>query len=89
MAHTIRGKTKLITRVRRIRGQMEAVERALESESECAEVLRLIASARGAVNGLMAEVMEDHIREHVNAASPDARARGAEELTEIVKAYLK
>jgi len=79
----------LIARVRRIRGQMEAVERALESESECAEVLRLIASVRGAVNGLMAEVMEDHIREHVNAARPDARAKGAEELTEIVKAYLK
>ena len=89
MAHTIRGKAKLIARVRRIRGQMEAVERALESESECAEVLRLIASVRGAVNGLMAEVMEGHIREHVNAASSDARARGAEELTEIVKAYLK
>jgi DNA-binding FrmR family transcriptional regulator len=89
MAHTIREKTKLIARVRRIRGQMEAVERALESESECADVLRLIASVRGAVNGLMAEVMEDHIREHVNAGSADARAKGAEELTEIVKAYLK
>jgi DNA-binding FrmR family transcriptional regulator len=89
MAHTIREKTKLIARVRRIRGQIEAVERALESESECAEVLRLIASVRGAVNGLMAEVMEDHIREHVNATSAEARAKGAEELTEIVKAYLK
>ena len=75
--------------MRRIRGQIEAVERALESESECAEVLRLIASVRGAVNGLIAEVIEDHIREHVNAASADARAKGAEELTEIVKAYLK
>ena len=89
MAHTIHGKTKLIARVRRFRGPMAAVERALESESECAEVLRLIASVRGAVNGLMAEVMEDHIREHVNAASAHARAKGAEELTEIVKAYLK
>jgi DNA-binding FrmR family transcriptional regulator len=89
MAHTIRDKTKLIARVRRICGQMKAVERALESESECADVLRLIASARGAVNGLMAEVMEDHIREHVNAASADARAKGVEELAEIVKAYLK
>jgi DNA-binding FrmR family transcriptional regulator len=68
---------------------VEAVERALDSESECADVLRLIASVRGAVNGLMAEVMEDHIREHVNAASADARAKGAEELAEIVKSYLK
>ena len=89
MAHTIREKSKLIARVRRIRGQVEAVERALESESECADVLRLIASVRGAVNGLMAEVMEDHIREHVNAASADARAKGVEEFAEIVKSYLK
>ena len=89
MAHTIREKTKLIARVRRICGQMEAVERALKSESECADVLRLIASVRGAVNGLMAEVMEDHIREHVNAASAEARAKGVEEFAEIVKSYLK
>jgi DNA-binding FrmR family transcriptional regulator len=65
MAHTIREKTKLIARVRRIRGQVEAVERALASETECTDVLRLIASVRGAVNGLMGEVMEDHILEHV------------------------
>jgi DNA-binding FrmR family transcriptional regulator len=90
MAHTIREKTRLIHRVRRIRGQIEAVERALETESGCADVLRLIASARGAVNGLMAEVMEDHIREHVlDAASAAQRAEGAEELVEVVKAYLK
>ena len=63
MAHTIRKKKKLIARVRRIAGQIEAVERALETETECADVLQLIASVRGAVNGLMAEVMEDHVRE--------------------------
>lgn len=90
MAHTIRKKTKLITRVRRIRGQIEAVERALESESECADVLQLIASVRGAVNGLMAEVMEDHVREHVlDATSAAQRAKGADELVEVLKSYLK
>ena len=90
MAHTIREKEKLIARVRRVRGQVEAVERALERESECADVLRLIASVRGAVNGLMAEVMEDHVREHVlDAASAAQRAKGAEELVEVLKAYLK
>jgi DNA-binding FrmR family transcriptional regulator len=90
MAHTIREKTKLIARVRRIRGQVEAVERALASETECTDVLRLIASVRGAVNGLMGEVMEDHILEHVvGAATADARAKSAEEFAEIVKAYLK
>ena len=65
MAHTVREKSKLIARVRRIRGQVEAVERALESDTGCADVLQLIASVRGAMNGLMAEVMEDHIRMHV------------------------
>ena len=90
VAHTVREKTKLIARVRRIRGQIEAVERALSSESECTDVLRLIASVRGAVNGLMGEVMEDHILEHVvGAASADARTKSAEEFAEIVKAYLK
>ena len=65
MGHTVREKTKLLARVRRIRGQVEAIERALEAEVGCADVLQVIASVRGAMNGLMAEVMEDHIRFHV------------------------
>ncbi|MBS1875003.1 MAG: metal/formaldehyde-sensitive transcriptional repressor [Acidobacteria bacterium] len=90
MAHTIRDKTKLIARVRRIRGQVQAVERALEAESGCAEVLRLIASVRGAVSGLMAEVVEGHIRVHVvEPAAAAQREKAAEELVEVVKAYLK
>ena len=92
MSHTVKEKTKLINRVRRIRGQIEAVERALEAGTECAEVLHLLAATRGGLNGLMAEVIEDHIREHV--ASPDIesaaeRTRGADELVEIVRTYLK
>jgi DNA-binding FrmR family transcriptional regulator len=92
MAHTVREKTKLLARVRRIRGQMEAVERALDSEIGCADVLQLIASVRGAVNGLMAEVMEDHIRFHVIDPAREKnreRAKGAEELIEVVRTYLK
>ncbi|HUA77689.1 MAG TPA: metal/formaldehyde-sensitive transcriptional repressor [Acetobacteraceae bacterium] len=92
MTHTIREKNKLLARVRRIRGQIEALERGLESEVGCADVLMLIASVRGAVNGLMAEVMEDHIRRHVvdPAHEPDrSRAAGAEELIGIIRAYLK
>lgn len=92
MGHTVREKVKLLARVRRIRGQIEAVERALENEIGCADVLQLVASIRGAVNGLTAELLEDHIRLHVvdPAREPDAeRARGAEELIEIVRTYLK
>ena len=92
MSHTVREKTKLFNRVRRIRGQIEAVERALEQEIGCSDVLQLIAGARGAFNGLMAEVMEDHIRAHVidPAHEPDAeRAHAAEELIDVVRSYLK
>jgi DNA-binding FrmR family transcriptional regulator len=92
VSHIARDKTKLLNRVRRIRGQIEAVERALEQEIGCADVLQLIAGARGAINGLMAEVMEDHIRMHVVHPEHDAeamRAQAAEELIEVVKSYLK
>ena len=92
MAHTVREKSKLRGRVRRIRGQVEAIERALEAEVGCADVLQLIASVRGAINGLMAEVMEDHIRMHVvdPAHEPDPeRAKGAEDLIDVVRTYLK
>jgi DNA-binding FrmR family transcriptional regulator len=92
LAHTTREKSKLLARVRRIRGQIEAVERALESESSCTEVLQLLAATRGAMNGLMAEVIEDHIREHVASPSIESdaeRAKGADELVEVVRSYLK
>ena len=92
MSHTIKEKTKLLARVRRIKGQMEAIERALESELGCADVLMLVASVRGAVNGLTVELMEDHIRNHVvdPAHEPDLqRAKGAAELIEVVRTYLK
>jgi DNA-binding FrmR family transcriptional regulator len=94
MSHTAREKTKLLNRVRRIRGQIEAVERALEQEIGCADVLQLIAGARGAINGLMLEVMEDHIRMHVVNPSPECggaelQTQAAEELIEVVRSYLK
>jgi DNA-binding FrmR family transcriptional regulator len=92
MSHTAREKTKLLNRVRRIRGQLEAVERALDAEHGCAEILHLLAAARGGMNGLMAEVIEDHIHEHVaNPAIQDdeERTRGADELVEVVRSYLK
>jgi FrmR/RcnR family transcriptional regulator, repressor of frmRAB operon len=92
MAHTIREKTKLLNRVRRIRGQIEALERALEQEKSCADVLHLVVAGRGAMNSLVAEVIEDHIRMHVVDPARErnsAKARGAEELIDVVKAYLK
>ncbi len=92
MAHTVREKAKLLNRARRVRGQIEAVERALEDEKGCADVLHLVVAARGAMNSLMAEIIEDHIRMHVADPARErdsARARGAEELIDVVQAYLK
>ena len=92
MSHTIQHKAKLLGRVRRIRGQVEAIERALDAEIGCTDVLMLVASVRGAINGLTAELMEDHIRHHVvdPAHEPDPdRAKGAAELIDVVRTYLK
>lgn len=90
MSHTTREKSKLLARVRRIRGQVEALERALEAERGCVEVLQQIAAVRGAVNGLMLEVMEDHIEAHLADSESDvSRRQGADELIEVVRAYLK
>ena len=90
MAHTIRQKEKLIARVRRIKGQLEGIERALEEQAACAEVLRQLASARGAMNGLTAEVMEGHLQEHVVDAKNEAERRtGGQEMSEVIRAYLK
>lgn len=92
MAHTTKDKTKLLSRVRRIRGQVEAIERALDGDQECSSVLQLVAACRGALNGLMSEVMEGHVRFHVlnprsGKISPQVEA--AEELIDIVRSYLK
>ena len=92
MGHTIKNKEKLLARVRRVRGQVQAVERALEQEKGCAAVLQLVVAARGAMNSLMAEVIEDHIRLHVVDPARErqtGRAKGAEELIEVIQSYLR
>lgn len=92
MSHTVREKAKLLGRVRRIRGQVEALERALETEKGCSEVLHQIAAVRGAMNGLMAEVIEDHVQTHIAGpavTSNAARAKGADELIDVIRSYLK
>ncbi len=90
--HTAREKKKLVSRVRRIRGQLEGVEKALLEEQGCFEILQTVAAARGALNGLVAEIVEDHVRFHVldPESKPSAKqARAAEELIDVVRAYVK
>lgn len=92
MSHTIREQQKLLARVRRIRGQVEGIERALTNEAGCDEVMHLIAGARGAMAGLMAEVVEDHVRTHLVDVEkyPGAlKTAAAEQLLDVVRTYLK
>ena len=92
MSHTIRDQKKLLARVRRLRGQIDGIERALEKEAGCEQVMHLIAGARGAMAGLMAEVVEDHVRSHLVDAEkhPGALNRdAAEQLLDVVRTYLK
>jgi DNA-binding FrmR family transcriptional regulator len=92
MTHTVHQKRKLLARVRRIKGQVEAIERALDGEAGCEQVMHLIAGARGAMAGLMAEVVEDHVRTHLvdPEQHPGAlNTEAAERLLEVVRTYLK
>ena len=90
--HTVRDKQKLLARARRIRGLVEAIERALENEAGCEQVLHLIAGMRGATAGLMFEVVEDHVRTHLvdGETYPGAlNGEAAQQLLDLIRTYLR
>jgi DNA-binding FrmR family transcriptional regulator len=91
MRHTIKNKEKLVLRAKRIQGQVEALAPALAEERDCSEVLQLMSAARGAMNSLMAELLEGHIRNHVlnEKKSNPGQASAAEEVIDMVRSYLK
>lgn len=90
--HTVRENKKLLARVRRIRGQVEAIERALEAASGCETIMHQIAGVRGAIAGLMVEVVDDHIKSHLVDSSkfPGALDQdAADQLMDVVRSYLR
>ena len=92
MSHTITDKQKLLNRVRRLRGQIDALERALDSEAGCTEIMRLLTAARGAINGIMAEVVEDHIHMHMideDRKPSRTEAEAADELIDVLRSYIR
>ncbi len=91
MPHTIKDKKQLLTRVRRLQGQAVALEKALEKGEECVAILQQIAAIRGAANGLMAQVLEGHIREHLGAEGVSAKQRteDVEEVIAVLRSYLR
>jgi FrmR/RcnR family transcriptional regulator, repressor of frmRAB operon len=92
MGHVAKEKSKLLNRLKRMRGQIEAIERAVDADDECATVLQQATACRGALDGFIAEVIEDHIREHMmgsQSGQDSTRSAAGEELIEIVHQYLK
>jgi DNA-binding FrmR family transcriptional regulator len=92
MPHTIQNKKKLLARLSRIRGQISGIEKALNEERDCGEVLLTLAACRGAMNALMAEILEGHVRLHLLQTDSQKEANktvAAEELIEVIKRYLK
>jgi FrmR/RcnR family transcriptional regulator, repressor of frmRAB operon len=92
MSHTIKDKEKLLLRAKRIQGQIEALVRVLSEERDCSEVLQVMSAARGAMNSLMAELLEGHIRSHVLHGKQEPTSRqvvAADEVINMVKSYLK
>ena len=92
MEHTQRDRDKLLLRVKRIRGQVDGIQRLLEGGEECFAVLQTVAACRGALTGLMTEIIEDHVREHILDPEQEptpAQKRAAEDLLEVLRAFVK
>lgn len=91
MAHISSNRDKIVARIRRIAGQVAALERTILSDASCSETLHLAAAVRGAVAGLMDELVEDHLRTHVAAPdlSEEARAQAADELATVLRRHFR
>ncbi len=91
MSHLSDHKDELLKRTQRIAGQVQAIQRSLETEADCESILHLVAATRGALNGLLDEILEAHAREHVAhpGLTPDARSKGLEALVSAIRRYSK
>lgn len=90
MAHTLQKKGKILARVNRIKGQLDAFAKTIDAGGDCYQIMQLLSSCRGALNGLMGEIIEEHIREHVVEAENKKLAVDAgEELIEIMQSFWK
>jgi DNA-binding FrmR family transcriptional regulator len=91
MPHSPAEKKRVLGRVRRVRGQLDALEAALEKGADCGPVLQQIAAIRGAINGLMAGVLESHLREEFTnlIETTEAQRSSIDEVVSLVRTYLK
>ncbi len=90
MSHILRDQQKLKARTNKIQGQVTALKKMLDEPNECAAVLQQIAAIRGAVNGLMREVIKGHLTEHI--VHQDVELKREEDLDVVLKvldSYMK
>jgi len=90
MSHTLKNKERLMGRISRLQGQLKSANNALENEEDCYKIMLTLASCRGALNGLMADIMEEHIRDHIGTAKNTKEAsQASEEAIEILRSFWK
>ena len=90
MSHLHRDKTRMLARIKRLKGQIEAIERAVQADQDCAALLHLVASVRGAMQGFTAELIDEHLFHHVrDVMDESARRQGADDLARALRTYLK
>lgn len=89
MTHVLKDKAKLIARVRRIAGQVAALERALAADAECGAVLHQVAAMRGSMQSLMLQLLEGHLREHVQRGASKQAEADIEPVLSVLRSYVK
>lgn len=90
MSHTIANKEKLLLRIKKIKGQLNGIEKALEQEKDCFKILQQISASRGAIQSLMSEVLDGHIKEHLGShVSDEQRETEIANLASLLKTYLR
>lgn len=94
MPHSSAEKKRAIARLRRIRGQVEGLERAINAGTDCGAILQQIAALRGAVNGLMASILDSHLHEEFTQVAVDPKIRkqhqaSIEQVIALVRSYFK
>ena len=93
MSHINAARKELVSRINRIQGQLDAIKEAVQQQDQdCGSILQQAAACRGAINSLVAEIIEGEIKCHIlssQARANSSEARAADELVEVLRRYLK
>lgn len=81
-------KRALVVRLRRIKGQIEGIEKMVEADTDTSDVLMQVVSARRALKSFSEEVIGSHLNECIeNASSEPEGRRELRSLLTVLKRY--